>query len=156
MALCTVAAPTAGCSPGRTCGGEGTERGQMGKQLGGRWGIGEHETISQNRQQVHTGQVVDLGHVLPTSAAHTPARTELSTGEAPALARMVCSTWNALALDPSGLSSAGCMHMGGAGSVSGAKGIQPECVPVGMGRQIVTQTQNSILYVSPSLILQVH
>lgn len=100
--------------------------------------------------------MVHLGHVLPTSAAHAPAQTELSVGEAPALAQMVCSTWNALALDPSGLSSAGCMHMGGAGSVSGAKGIQPECRPVGTGRQIVIQTRNAILYVSPSLILQVH
>lgn len=58
---------------------------------------------------------------------------ELSAGEATALAQLV--PWNALALDPSRLSSAKMCACGYCPEqpVSEAKGRQPKCPPAGMG-----------------------
>ena len=94
----------AGWSSGLTYRGEGTGRGQRRKQLGegaGWESMKKHLKIGSGSTRFRWWIEAVCYH----SAAYTLARAEPGVGEAPALALMVPTTWNALALDPSRLSS---------------------------------------------------
>ena len=81
-------------------GGEGTGRGQMRKLLRGTWGMREHANTSQISSR-STGFRWWIEALCSRSAAHSVTRAGPGAAEVPALAGVVPSTWNALALDPS-------------------------------------------------------